>query len=347
MSVIFHITTPKAWDFAKSQSSYMDESLSNSGFIHASLPEQIIAVAHAFYYDTSDQLIILAIDTDQLKSEVRYELGIPGEVELFPHIYGPINIDAVIATAPLNREIGGIFLFPDPLREYLSGRDSTENNKRYVDLSHSVEDGMITYKGLPAPIICDYLSRAQSRTMYAEGTEFYIGKIEMIANTGTYIDSPFHRFADGHDLSELDLSKLADLDAVVIRATHIRSKEIPASLFHSAKVDGKAVLVHTGWDLHWRTEQYFEGHTFLTEEAAIYLRDNGATIVGIDSYNIDDINDGRRPVHTTLLKAGIPIIEHMCNLASLPAVGFRFSAVPTKIKGMGTFPVRAYAILNG
>ena len=213
-----------------------------------------------------------------------------------------------------------------------------------IDLSHTVEHGMITYKGLPAPIICDYLSREESRSHYAEGTEFQIGKIEMVANTGTYLDSPFHRFADGKDLSELDLDSLADLNGVVIRSTDTAGRAISGAAFASTDVRGKAVLIHTGWDAHWRTDRYFEDHPFLTADAAAYLVEAGATLVGIDSFNIDDIADGRRPVHTALLRAEIPIVEHMCHLGGLPDNGFRFSAVPAKVKGFGTFPVRAYAI---
>ena len=214
-----------------------------------------------------------------------------------------------------------------------------------IDLSHTVEAGMITYKGLPAPIICDFLSREASRAIYAEGTEFHIGKIELVANTGTYVDSPFHRFADGIDLAELPLTSLVNLPAVVIRVTNVGSA-INASHLQGVEVAGKAVLLHTGWARHWRTDQYFEGHTYLTEDAAVYLRDQEAALVGIDSYNIDDIRDGRRPVHTTLLGANIPIVEHMTNLDQLPDQGFRFHAAPVKIKNFGTFPVRAYAVVK-
>lgn len=214
-----------------------------------------------------------------------------------------------------------------------------------IDLSHTVEAGMITYKGLPAPIICDFLTREASRKLYAEGTEFHIGKIEMVANTGTYVDSPFHRFADGIDLAELPLESLVNLPAVVVRVATV-GRAITANHFHGLDLTGKAVLVHTGWSRHWRTDQYFEGHTYLTEDAAIYLRDQGAALVGIDSYNIDDIRDGRRPVHTTLLGANIPIVEHMTNLEHLPAGGFRFHAAPVKVKNFGTFPVRAYAVVE-
>jgi kynurenine formamidase len=216
---------------------------------------------------------------------------------------------------------------------------------KLVDLSHEVEHGMITYKGLPAPIICDFLSREESRSHYAAGAEFNIGKIEMVANTGTYVDSPFHRFADGIDLSELPLESLADLEGIIV---HVRDGEraISAQVFHGVEIKGKAVLVHTGWSRHWRMDQYFEGHPFLTKDAAEFLADSGAAFVGIDTYNIDDITDGTRPVHTTLLGNRIPICEHMCGLEKLPNSGFRFHAAPVKVKAFGTFPVRAYAVLD-
>ena len=216
-----------------------------------------------------------------------------------------------------------------------------------IDLSHTVEDGMITYKGLPAPVVCDYLSREASRKLYAPGTEFQIGKIEMVANTGTYLDSPFHRYADGKDLSELSLDRLANLEAVVVRWDFGRGRSIGSQVFDGLDVRGKAVLIHTGWSAHWRTDRYFEGHPFLTREAAEHLREAGATLVGIDSYNIDDTDDMTRPVHSTLLGDDIPIVEHMTGLDRLPDVGSRFFAVPVKVKGMGTFPVRAFGIVEG
>ena len=220
-----------------------------------------------------------------------------------------------------------------------------QTKAQLIDLSHTVEAGMITYKGLPAPIICDFLSREASRALYAEGTEFHIGKIEMVANTGTYLDSPFHRFADGIDLAALPLASLVNLDAVVVRVAAVE-RVIDTHHFHTLDLKDKAVLVHTGWSRHWRTDQYFEGHPYLTEGAAIYLRDQGAALVGIDSYNIDDIRDGRRPVHTILLGAQIPIVEHMTNLDQLPDHGLRFHAAPVKVKNFGTFPVRAYAVVE-
>jgi len=218
-------------------------------------------------------------------------------------------------------------------------------SKKLIDLSHTVEHGMITYKGLPTPIICDFLSREDSRKHYAEGTEFNIGKIEMVANTGTYVDSPFHRFADGIDLSELPLESLADIEGVVVRAQN-SGHAISAKALSGINVKGKAVLIHTDWARHWRTDQYFEGHPFLTKDAAVFLVENGAAFVGIDTYNIDDTTDGTRPVHTTLLGNRIPICEHMCGLELLPDSGFRFHAAPVKVKAFGTFPVRAYAVLG-
>jgi kynurenine formamidase len=216
---------------------------------------------------------------------------------------------------------------------------------RFVDLSHTVEHGLITYKGLPAPIICDFLSREQSPQHYAPGTTFQIGKIEMVANTGTYLDSPFHRYENGKDLSELELTSLANLDGVVLSAKS-EGRAVDADQFNGVDVKGKAVLVHTGWGRHWRTDKYFTGtHPFVTKDAAQFLADNGAALVGIDSYNIDDTADLTRPAHSILLGAGIPIVEHMCHLDQLPNAGFKFFAVPVKVKGMGTFPVRAFAIL--
>jgi kynurenine formamidase len=221
----------------------------------------------------------------------------------------------------------------------------TRRQARLLDLSHTVEHGMVTYKDLPAPIVCDYMSHAASRQLYAPGTEFHIGKIEMIANTGTYVDAPFHRFPQGLDIAELPLSSLAELDAVVIRPDLRRGRGIEAAALRPVPVAGKAVLIDTGWSRHWATDRYFEGHPYLTEGAARMLRDEGAVLVGIDSLNIDSIDDGRRPVHTTLLGAEIPICEHLCQLDQLPASGFRFSAVPVKVRAFGTFPVRAYASL--
>lgn len=215
-----------------------------------------------------------------------------------------------------------------------------------IDLSHTVEDGMVTYKGLPAPIMCDYLSRERSREIYTDGTEFQIGKIELVGNTGTYLDSPFHRYAAGKDLADLALAALADLDAVVVRVLHLAERGIGAAAFAGLDVRGKAVLVHTGWADHWRTDQYFEGHPFLTADASRWLVDAGAALVGIDSFNIDDTANLARPAHSILLGAEVLIVEHLCGLEQLPTGPFKFFAVPVKIKGFGTFPVRAFALVG-
>jgi kynurenine formamidase len=214
-----------------------------------------------------------------------------------------------------------------------------------VDLSHPIEDGMITYTGLPGPKITDHLSREASRGHYAEGTTFQIGRIEMVANTGTYIDAPFHRYAGGRDLSQFDLESIANLNGLVFQAD-LGTRAITPDLFKDRDLTGKAALVHTGWDRHWSTGQYFEEHPFLTRESAEYLKSSGAELVGIDSLNIDDNTDGARPAHTVLLGAEIPIVEHMCNLDSLPETGFKFFAVPAPVKGMGSFPVRAFALIE-
>jgi kynurenine formamidase len=215
-----------------------------------------------------------------------------------------------------------------------------------IDVSHVVEHGMITYKGLPAPLICDFLTREQSRAHYAPGTEFHIGKIEMIANTGTYLDSPFHRYASGKDLSQLPLERLANLDGVVIAADLSKGRAVGRAAFQGRDLRGRAVLVRTGWDAHWRTDQYFEGHPFLTRDAAEYLVDAGAALVGIDSLNIDNTDDMTRPVHSLLLAAEVPIVEHLRGVDQLPPAGFRFFAVPVKVKNMGTFPVRAFGLVE-
>ena len=212
-----------------------------------------------------------------------------------------------------------------------------------IDVSHSIEDGMITYKGLPAPVITDHLSRAASRNHYAPGTEFHIGKIEMVANTGTYLDTPFHRFARGKDLAGLDLYSVANLDGLVVR---VKEKEIGADMFSGLDIRNKAVLLHTGWDKHWRTEEYWSGnHPFVNAGAATYLAKSSAALVGIDSYNIDATSDASRPAHSILLGHDIPIVEHLCGLAALPDTGFKFFAVPVKIKQFGTFPVRAFGLV--
>jgi kynurenine formamidase len=218
--------------------------------------------------------------------------------------------------------------------------------KRVVDLSHVIEHGMTTFPGLPGPHICDFWTREGSAANYDDGSSFQIGRIDMVANTGTYVDSPFHRYVDGADLSELKIESLADLSGIVVRRPWENGLATDAEHFGGLSVRGKAVLVHTGWDRHWRTDAYGVDHPFLTGHAADWLVANGAALVGIDSNNIDDTRVRARPVHTKLLGADIPICEHMTGLDGLPDEGFRFSAAPPKVKGMGTFPVRAYAVLG-
>ena len=216
---------------------------------------------------------------------------------------------------------------------------------RLIDLSHEIEDGMITYPGLPAPKIRDWLSREASNARYAPGTTFQLGMIDLLANTGTYIDAPFHRYAEGKDIAGYALEAVANLDGVVVHGAD-RGRAIDADVFGGVEVRGKAVLVHTGWARYWRTERYGKGHPFLTAAAARHLVDGDAALVGIDSLNIDDDSDGTRPVHTALLAAGIPIVEHLCGLDRVPASGFRFFAVPPRVKGIGSFPVRAFALVG-
>ena len=215
-----------------------------------------------------------------------------------------------------------------------------------IDLSHTVRHGQVTYPGLPAPAISDHLTRDASRARYAPGTEFQIGRIDMVANTGTYLDTPFHRFADGFDLAQLPLACVAGVPGVIVRA---QGPAIDARAFEGLDVTGRAVLVHTGWSRHWATPAYgASGHPFLTADAAQLLVQRRPVLVGIDSVNIDDMADPSRPAHTTLLRAGIPILEHLCELQALSgAASFELFAVPVKVEGMGTFPVRAFARVPG
>jgi kynurenine formamidase len=224
----------------------------------------------------------------------------------------------------------------------MEGRSTT----RVVDLSHTITEGMVTYKGLPGPHICDFISREQSAANYDGGETFQIGRIDMVANTGTYVDVPSHRFADGADLSELGVEAFVELPGVVIRQPFESGLAVDLAAFEGLDVRGHAVLVATGWDRHWGQDSYYHDHPFVTAKAAEWLIAEGAALVGIDSHNIDDTRVRTRPVHTALLRAGIIICEHMTNLGALPDNGFRFTAAPPKVKGMGTFPVRAYAVLG-
>jgi len=269
-----------------------------------------------------------------------FRLDIPGEDiqdnELAHFLVEDLRLLMVGKVRIFNKEI----IVEKHKRQPVSSRPGSDT---LVDLSHIIEDGLVTYKGLPAPIICDYLSREKSREIYAPGTEFQIAKIEMIANTGTYLDCPFHRYPTGKDLSEVGLESFTDLEGLVIRVDHHQTLAVGEEFFQGREIQGRAVLVHTGWDQHWNSEHYYTGHPFLTEEAAVYLKEHGAILVGIDSMNIDDTRGRSRPVHSTLLAADILIVEHLCNLEQLPDEGFTFGALPPKFKGVGTFPVRAMA----
>ncbi len=276
-----------------------------------------------------------------------FRLDIPGSQisdgelgELLVRHLGLLMVDKVV--------ISGKQLLREPHKgsRGTAGAERSPGGRRAVELSHVIRHGMVTYPGLPAPEISDHISRQASREHYAPGTEFNIGRISMVANTGTYLDSPFHRFGDGADLAGVPLSRLTDLDGVVVRVTGGQGRAIDQAALLPYDVTDRAVLIHTGWDRHWGTERYGTGHPYLTADAAAWLVQQRAALVGIDSLNIDDTDDGKRPAHTTLLAAGIPIVEHLRGLDQLPPYGFRFHAAPPSVEGMGTFPVRAYALLD-
>jgi len=222
-----------------------------------------------------------------------------------------------------------------------------ENRARVVDLTHRIRAGLVTSPGLPAPVITPHLTREDSRGHYEPGTEFAMDVITMIGNTGTYLDSPFHRYADGPDLAGLELASLVELPTEVFHLTDLGARGIPASVLWDRDVRGKAVLLHTGWDRHFGTPAYGEDAPFLAADAVEYLVGQGAVLVGIDSLNIDEVvPHGPRPAHTGLLGAGIHVVEHLTNLGALPPSGARFTAAPPPVEGFGTFPVRAYATLG-
>ncbi len=214
-----------------------------------------------------------------------------------------------------------------------------------MDLSHEILDGMTTHPGIPPPSISSFLTHEESAARYAPGTTFQIGRIDFVANTGTYLDTPAHRYPGGADLAELELERVVDIDGVLVDCRDATDKAIGPEAFAGIGVAGKAVLVATGWDRHWGTDAYLSDNPFLTEAAARWLVDEGAGLVGIDSLNVDSLRDGARPAHTALLGAGIPLVEHMTGLGALPRTGWRFFAVPPRIRGMATFPVRAFAIV--
>lgn len=220
------------------------------------------------------------------------------------------------------------------------------SRRRAIDLSHAIEDGMVTHPGIPAPSITPILTFAASEGRYAPGTTFQIMRIDMAANTGTYLDTPAHRFPDGPDLAALALTAVVDLPAIVVDVTGSAEPGIGADAFAGVAIAGHAVLIRTGWDRHWGTDAYLSGNPYLTADGARALIDGGAIAVGIDSLNVDALTDPARPAHTAILAAGIPLVEHLCGLERLPVDGFRFFAVPPRIAGMATFPVRAFALLD-
>jgi arylformamidase len=217
-------------------------------------------------------------------------------------------------------------------------------DRSFVDLSHPITDGMETYPGLPGPTIATHLSREAAEEVYGPGVRFHIGLVTLCTNTGTYLDVPFHRYDDGHDLTRLPLERVADvpgrcLDRRGPTAIELTDEELD-------DLSGAAVLVRTDHSARFGTDAYAEDHPHLTARSAEALVRAGVACVGIDSLNIDATTDTSRPVHSTLLRADIPIIEHLTNLDRLPERGFRFTAVPPKIEGAGTFTVRAYASID-
>lgn len=217
---------------------------------------------------------------------------------------------------------------------------------RAVDLSHEIVHGMTTHPGIPAPAISAFLTHEASAARYAPGTTFEIGRIDLVANTGTYLDTPAHRFAGRADLSGIDLGRVVDLDGVCVDCRRAEGPAIGPEAFAGVAVAGRAVLVATGWDAHWGTPAYLAGNPFLTEAAARHLVEAGAALIGIDSLNVDSLEDPRRPAHTVILDAGVPLVEHLTGLDRLPPDGWRFFAAPPRIRGMATFPVRAFALLR-
>ncbi|HLT10741.1 MAG TPA: cyclase family protein [Micromonosporaceae bacterium] len=223
---------------------------------------------------------------------------------------------------------------------------SASRQSRLVELNHVIEAGMTTYPGLPGPEITPFLTREESRSRYAPGVEFAIDRITMVGNTGTYVDSPYHRFAHGTDLAGIALESVADLPTVVVRVVGSTERGVEPQVLAPYDVTGAAVLLHTGWDRHWGTARYGDPAPFLTEAGARHLVNAGARLVGIDSVNIDDTASDDRPAHTILLDAGIPVLEHLTNLEHVPVHGARLHAAPPRVRGFGTFPVRAYAVVD-
>jgi kynurenine formamidase len=272
----------------------------------------------------------------------------PAEIAaLFAASLGLLMTDAVKLSAveifaePHKGTRGG----PADRGEGTRGEGTPGPGSRLAELSHVIRPGLVTYPGLPGPAITPYLTREASQARYSPGTEFAIDQLTMIGNTGTYLDAPYHRFADGADLAAIPLERTVDVPAVVIRVTGTRRREITAGAVAAVDVRGKAVLLHTGDDARFGTPRYAEDAHFLTRDGAAWLAERGPALVGIDAVNIDDIADGERPAHTRLLAAGIPVVEHLTGLGQLPPAGALFTAVPLRVEGLGTVTVRAFARL--
>jgi len=247
-------------------------------------------------------------------------------------------------------ELSNVEVFAEPHKGTRGGpsdrrRDTPAAGGRLVELNHVIRAGMITYPGLPGPAIAPHLTREASRDHYAPGTEFEIDELTLVGNTATYLDAPYHRYPDGADLSSIPLTRTVDLPAIVVRMTGAEQHGIDVGALAALDVRGTAVLLHTGDDARFGSPAYAERRHFLTRAGAAWLAAHGAALVGIDALNIDDIDDGSRPAHTLLLAAGIPVVEHLTGLGQLPPSGARFTAVPLRIEGFGTIPVRAFARL--
>jgi arylformamidase len=283
-----------------------------------------------------------------------FRVDVPG-----PEVSEPEIADLFVASLSLlmvgSVELANVSVFAEPHKGTRGGPadhtgaahgegTASGGEVRIVDLSHPIRDGMVTYPGLPGPEIGPYLTREQSRRQYAAGTEFQIDTVSLVGNTGTYLDSPFHRYADGIDLAALPLESCVDLPAVLARTAGAAGRAVDVGALAALDVAGRAVLLHTGGDAGWGGPDYARDAPYLTEAGARWLADHGARLVGIDAVNIDDIEGGGlRPAHSILLRAGVPIVEHLTGLGPLPPTGFRFTAAPIPIEGTGTFATRAYA----
>jgi arylformamidase len=279
-----------------------------------------------------------------------FRLDVPGAhvteeelVDLFVRHLGLLMVDRV--------RLSGIRVAAEPHKGSRGGpadgsRPAGGGARHLVELSHEIVAGMTTYPGLPGPEITPHMTHADSRGRYAPGTEFAIDRISMVGNTGTYVDSPHHRYPGAADLAGLPLESIADLPAVVVRLADSAERGIGPAAFGAVDVAGAAVLLHTGWDRHWGSDAYGGSAPYLSEPAARLLADAGARLVGIDSVNIDDAQDPARPAHSILLAAGIPVLEHLTGLDRVPVTGARLHAAPPRVRGFSTFPVRAYALLG-